>query len=490
MLPDNKFVRSLVQNAQRGNFTALDQLFRMNIGKVYAVVLRMTANKSFASKITVETFIEAWKKLKLIREDSPFTGWLIAIAVYKTLDVFRNNKEEFAKKPDLTEIESKDSFENDILRLPHLERLIFVLNKVEKYSIDEIADMIMMKKEDVSFHLNLAIEKLHDKYPLYKFDNSFQERVSKLPIEIQPDKSVTDGIFNYIYEERLKLAEKDDEVRKSVKQDEQKSLEEDQPKKEKKKKDKKKLVERPEVTLEVKPFSVKKYIPWILGIILILIAGYLYLTQSKDWKIIQINGTVLLNNEVINSPGDFSVNSALQTEDNSSAKLEIINVGTIEVDPNTKLTRNGTNSLKIQSGRIVKNPVKQTESIFIITDLADFNEDLNSQFELSVNEEKNSLFVYQGIVKINLKGFESIVPEGFACEVKKNRYAIPYNPESDQQLINLLKEFAGPADPNLVLITSLASANDALSVWHVLQLTSELNRAIALNKLKELNAPP
>ncbi|MCX8106440.1 MAG: hypothetical protein N3D80_11280, partial [Ignavibacterium album] len=148
-MPDNKFVRSLVQNAQRGNFTALDQLFRMNIGKVYAVVLRMTANKSFASRITVDTFIEAWKKLKLIREDSPFTGWLIAIAVYKTLDVFRNNKEEFAKKPDLSEIESKDSFENDILRLPHLERLIFVLNKVEKYSVDEVADMIMMKKEDV-----------------------------------------------------------------------------------------------------------------------------------------------------------------------------------------------------------------------------------------------------------------------------------------------------------------------------------------------------
>ncbi|MCA2004521.1 MAG: sigma-70 family RNA polymerase sigma factor, partial [Ignavibacterium sp.] len=208
-MPDNKFVRSLVQNAQRGNFTALDQLFRMNIGKVYAVVLRMTANKSFASRITVDTFIEAWKKLKLIREDSPFTGWLIAIAVYKTLDVFRNNKEEFAKKPDLSEIESKDSFENDILRLPHLERLIFVLNKVEKYSVDEVADMIMMKKEDVEFHLNLAIEKLHDKYPLYKFDNSFQERISKLPIEIQPDKSVADEIFNYIYEERLKLTEKE-----------------------------------------------------------------------------------------------------------------------------------------------------------------------------------------------------------------------------------------------------------------------------------------
>lgn len=490
MLPDNKFVRSLVQNAQRGNFTALDQLFRMNIGKVYAVVLRMTSNKSFASRITVETFIEAWKKLKLIREDSPFTGWLIAIAVYKTLDVFRNNKEEFAKKPDLTEIESKDSFENDILRLPHLERLIFVLNKVEKYSIDEIADMIMMKKDDVLFHLNLAIEKLHDKYPLYKFDNSFQERISKLPIEIQPDKSVIDEIFNYIYEERLKLTEKENESDQKVKPEEEKIEKTEKTKKEKKQKEKKKLIERPEITLEVKPFSLKKYIPWVIGIILILVAGYFYLTRAEDWRIIEFSGSIILNNETINSNENFGVKSFLKTGENSNVKLKLPNVGIIDVDANTKLSRTRSNELKIDVGRIVKKPFEQTEKIIILTALADFNEELNSEFELSASEEINNLFVYQGTVKVNLKGFESVVPEGFACTVKKGRYAIPYNPNSDPQLINLLKDFTGPADPNLVLISALASPKDVLSLWHVLQLTSDLNRPIALNKLKELLPPP
>lgn len=490
MLPDNKFVRSLVQNAQRGNFTALDQLFRMNIGKVYAVVLRMTANKSFASRITVDTFIEAWKKLKLIREDSPFTGWLIAIAVYKTLDVFRNNKEEFAKKPDLSEIESKDSFENDILRLPHLERLIFVLNKVEKYSVDEVADMIMMKKEDVEFHLNLAIEKLHDKYPLYKFDNSFQERISKLPIEIQPDKSVADEIFNYIYEERLKLTEKENQEEKKIKSETVKSAKEEKPKKEKKQKEKKKHVEMPEVTLEVKPFSVKKYLPWIIGIILIIVAGYFYLTRAKDWNIVELSGNVLLNNEKINSSTDFSVKSILQTGDNSTARLSVAKVGILEVDSNTKLSRTKSNEIKLDEGRIVKKPVEQTEKIVILTDRADFNEELNSEFELAVKEETDNLFVYRGTVRVNLRGFESIVPEGFACEVKKGRYVIPFNSGTEPQLINLLKDFTGPTDPNLVLITGLATPKDALSLWHVLQLTSELNRQIPLNKLKELIPPP
>lgn len=493
MLPDNKFIRSLLQSAQRGNFTALDQLFRMNIGKVYAVVLRMTASKSFASQITIDTFIEAWKKLNIIREDSPFTAWLIAIAVYKTLDVFRNNKEEFSKKPDIGQIESKDTFENDIYRLPHIERLVFVLNKIEKYSIDEISDMILMKKEDVEFHLNLAVEKLHDKYPLYKFDNSFQERISKLPLEIQPEKAVVDQIFNFIYEERLKLSEKENENDKNLKAEVEKNVKQEtqeKSKKNKKRNEKKKIVERPEITLELKPFQFKKYLPWIIGVVLVIVAGYLYFTRAKDWSVSELKGSVILDNQTIKSSSDLGIKSTLQTGENSFARLEIPKIGIIEVDQLTKFTRLSSNKIKLNLGKIVKKPFEQTEKLILITDLADYQEEINSEFELKVENEINNLFVYRGTLKIGTKGFESIVPEGFACEVKKGRYVIPFDPNSDTQLINLLKEFAGPNDPNLVTITSLAAEKDALSLWHVLQLTSEINRTIAYNKLRGLVSPP
>ncbi|MFN3693535.1 MAG: RNA polymerase sigma factor [Ignavibacterium sp.] len=489
MIPDNKFVRSLIQNAQRGNFTALEQLFKMNIGKIYAVVLRMTANKSFASKITVETFIEAWKKLRIIREDSPFTGWLIAIAVYKTLDVFRNNKEEFAKKSDLSEIESKDSFENDILRLPHLERLIFVLNKVEKYSIDEIADMILMKKEDVEFHLNLAVEKLHDKYPLYKFDNSFQERISKLPIEIQPDKSVSDEIFNFIYEERMKLVEKESS--------EKPKIEEEPPKKEKKKKEPKepkepkKKVQMPEVSIDVNTSNLKKYILPAAGVILIAALLFLWFNRAKGWTVNSSGGRVLIDNSVLNNEGELDLNSSLVTDENSNAKIIIPNTAVIEVESNSSLARTRNDyELKIIKGKIIKRADAQEHKLKILTDFAEFDEELSSGFELAVNEEWNSLFVYKGNVKVIVKGFESIVPENFACDIRKGKFAIPYYPQSDNQIINLIKEYSGPADPNMVVIVSLASKSDALSLWHILQLSSEENRPIVFKKLNELVPPP
>lgn len=489
MIPDNKFVRSLLQNAQRGNFTALEQLFKMNIGKIYAVVLRMTANKSFASKITVDTFIEAWKKIRIIREDSPFTGWLIAIAVYKTLDVFRNNKEEFAKKSDLAEIESKDSFENDILRLPHLERLIFVLNKVEKYSIDEIADMILMKKEDVEFHLNLAVEKLHDKYPLYKFDNSFQERISKLPIEIQPDKSVSDEIFNFIYEERMKLVEKESS--------EKPKIEEEPPKKEKKKKEpkepkkSKKKVQLPEVSIDVNTNNLKKYILPAIGVILIAALLFLWFNRAKGWTVNSSGGRVLIDNSVLNKEGELEINTSLVTDENANARIIIPLAGVIEVGPNTSISRTRKDfELKIIKGKIIKRADAQEHKLQIFTDFAEFNEELSSDFELTVNEEWNSLFVYKGNVKVAVKGFESVVPENFACDIRKGKFAVPYNPQSDNQLINLIKEYSGPADPNMVVIVSLASKSDALSLWHVLQLSSEENRPIVFKKLNELVSSP
>ena len=92
MSSDNKFVRSLIENAKQGNNAAVEQLFQMNLGKIYAFALRLTANKSLAETITKETFIEAWKKMNLVRSDASFLKWLSAITVYQTIDSLRTRK--------------------------------------------------------------------------------------------------------------------------------------------------------------------------------------------------------------------------------------------------------------------------------------------------------------------------------------------------------------------------------------------------------------
>jgi RNA polymerase sigma-70 factor (ECF subfamily) len=129
---DNKFIRSLIQSAKQGNNAAIEQLFQMNLGKIYAFALRLTANKSLAESITKETFIEAWKKISLVRPDASFLKWLNAITVYKTIDNLRTLKQDPKKiKSDVKDIQSKDELDDYILNLPDQERVVFVLNKLE-----------------------------------------------------------------------------------------------------------------------------------------------------------------------------------------------------------------------------------------------------------------------------------------------------------------------------------------------------------------------
>lgn len=204
-------------------------------------------------------------------------------------------------------------------------------------------------------------------------------------------------------------------------------------------------------------------------------------------------GSVLINNNAVNSETELELNSSLITDENSSARILIPQIGVIQIEPNSSLSRTRKDfEIKLSKGKIVKKSEKQKAeaTLNITTDLADFNEESSSDFELSADEEINELFVFNGKVKIVVKGFEAVVPENFACDIKKNKYAVPYNPNSDLQIVKLIKEYSGPADPNMVVIVSLAKKSDALSLWHILQLSGEENRPIVFKKLNELIPPP
>jgi len=193
---DNKFVRSLIESAKQGNNAAIEQLFQMNLAKIYAFALRLTANKSLAEAITKDTFIEAWKKINLVRSDASLLKWLNSIAVYKTIETFRNKKSKNkADHKDFKELESKCELDKYIVVLPDKERMIFVLNKVEGYTLEEISDMMGIKKDQVKEQLSIAIDSLEESIPSIKEENVLIEKLAQLQPEIQPSAEVRDGIF-------------------------------------------------------------------------------------------------------------------------------------------------------------------------------------------------------------------------------------------------------------------------------------------------------
>ena len=483
---DNKFVRSLIQSARQGNNAAIEQLFKLNLGKIYALALRLTADKSQAMTITKDTFIEAWKKINLVRPDSSFVKWLSAITVFKTIDCLRSQKNDpKSKKGDFKDIQSKDEFENYIFSLPEQERMIFVLNKVEGYSVDEIADLMGMKKDPVNTHLKLALDKFSENDPELKSSDIIKERVSKLILEIQPPAEVSNGISSFMMEEKIK---------------EQKEIEKNAPKVEEELEEEEEFeeIKKPEPFTPRKRMSVntgllKKVGVAVLGLVIVFVIIKIFSSSSGGWKIIQFNGQSKINNEILTKDDSFPVNSTIETGPTSTVAVLIPNVGRLLIDVSTTITRLEKDfTLKIEKGQIKKIEGNADEFLTVETPLATIK-DLykGAAYKLNVIERGISIIsVESGWLIVKVKEFDSYIPKNFNCVVSVGHYAIPYQANSSSQLINLLENFSGVNDPSIGTILSLITAKDALSLWHIIQLVSSENRFIVFDRLNEFVPVP
>ncbi len=141
-----------IAKAQRSDSMAFERLYRMHIGKVYGLCLRMTGNVSEAEDCAQEAFIQAWNKLDLFRGDSAFSTWLHRIAVNSVLGRIRKSKRErdriqLAVEQSSSPVTIADSGEMRDLseavdRLPEGARHVFLLHAVYGYSHEETGEML------------------------------------------------------------------------------------------------------------------------------------------------------------------------------------------------------------------------------------------------------------------------------------------------------------------------------------------------------------
>jgi len=141
-----------IRRAQRSDARAFEALYRLHVGKVYGLCLRMTGNVSEAEDCTQEAFIQAWNKMMKFRGDSAFSTWLHRIAVNTVLGRIRKSKREHDRVQAVndvytTRLDTGDSGElrdlaEAVDRLPERARHVFVLHAVYGYSHDEAAAML------------------------------------------------------------------------------------------------------------------------------------------------------------------------------------------------------------------------------------------------------------------------------------------------------------------------------------------------------------
>ncbi len=141
-----------IRRAQQSDARAFESLYKLHLGRVYGICLRMTGNVSEAEDCAQEAFIQAWKKLDKFRGDSAFSTWLHRIAVNTVLGRIRKSQREQDRILAITDLAESPVATGDsgelrdlsdaVGQLPQGARNVFVLHAVYGYSHAETGEML------------------------------------------------------------------------------------------------------------------------------------------------------------------------------------------------------------------------------------------------------------------------------------------------------------------------------------------------------------
>jgi RNA polymerase sigma-70 factor (ECF subfamily) len=163
----------LVTRSQNGDPTAFEQLYRETVGRVYALCLRLSADRVRAEELTQAVFVQVWKSIRSFRGDSLFSTWLHGVAVNVVLAERRAEERRTARvtvtdDPMWLENATTETLgiridlERAIASLPAGARTVFVLHDIEGYLHDEIAELTGMSSGTSKAQLHRARKLLRE----------------------------------------------------------------------------------------------------------------------------------------------------------------------------------------------------------------------------------------------------------------------------------------------------------------------------------------
>lgn len=158
----------VARRAVTGDSEAFLALYRQNLPRIYAVCLRMVADREEAQEVTQQALIRAWETLGSFRGESPLSAWIHRIAVNVALDYLRSRKRLGRRVQFTDDLEAYDNpdpsssreiqldIEQAIAALPPQARTVVVLHDLEGYSHAEISALLGIAIGTSKAHLHAA----------------------------------------------------------------------------------------------------------------------------------------------------------------------------------------------------------------------------------------------------------------------------------------------------------------------------------------------
>jgi RNA polymerase sigma-70 factor (ECF subfamily) len=177
----------LVRKAQSGDERAFGELVSRYETKVYSLALKMVRNPEDAEDVLQDTFLRAYRGIKLFRGHSTFSTWVYRITANSALMRLRKKQLPLVSIEDADEREAPvnivdwtpgpvDQLLNQETRRVMQEavdslspefRQVFILRDVEELSNTEVAEILELSVAAVKSRLHRARLKVRDKLAGY-----------------------------------------------------------------------------------------------------------------------------------------------------------------------------------------------------------------------------------------------------------------------------------------------------------------------------------
>ncbi len=163
-----------IRAAQAGDVAAFEEIYRENVGRVYALSVRLMASGADSEIVTQDVFVKAWERLETFRGESAFSTWLHHICVNLVLMHHRATARRTRRveiTDDLERLDFPDTerlpdvgmdLERAIAALPRGARMVFVLHDVEGHRHAEIAALLGIRENTSKAHLHRARKLLRE----------------------------------------------------------------------------------------------------------------------------------------------------------------------------------------------------------------------------------------------------------------------------------------------------------------------------------------
>ena len=217
--------------------------------------------------------------------------------------------------------------------------------------------------------------------------------------------------------------------------------------------------------------------------------------NSASWNVETLAGMPKIGDSFESEK--LTVGEILETDANSRARVQVANIGNVEVAPNSRLKLVNTNRaehrLSLEKGAL-KAKILAPPRLFIVDTPSGAAVDLGCEYTLEVDQAGNTkLHVTSGYVALENGQFESIVPAGALAITRKGKgVGTPYSEDASAKLQAALYKFDFEDGGAAALDAIIAESNlyDSITLWHLLSRAAKPDRERIFDALARHVKPP